>query len=166
MTSYLIQDFNKNKDKLSVGTRRSVLGSRFPATFPLRDCLVCAEWKDVWAPKKGLCGKFEKIEKNTTFTTYAVRGRTKVLHGDYRPAARPRSLEGTLLPSNFFYPGSYFATALFSPQSPIYQSLFLRGGIYAWRWWRRRLKFGRVLDFDAVLSDPTLAAAAIDFAVL
>ena len=28
--------------------------------------------------------------------TYAVRGRTKVLRGDSRPAARPRSLEGTL----------------------------------------------------------------------
>ena len=29
-------------------------------------------------------------------STYAVRGRTKVLRGDSRPAARQRSLEGTV----------------------------------------------------------------------
>jgi len=35
-------------------------------------------------------------------STYAVRSRTKVLRGDSRPAAQPRSLEGTVLPWNMF----------------------------------------------------------------
>ena len=50
----------------------------------------------VSSKNKGLRGKFETYLACLVVNTYAVRGRTKVLRGGSRPAARPRSLEGTL----------------------------------------------------------------------
>lgn len=77
------------------GTQPSDFGSC--ATFLLCACLVCTERKAMWAPTKSLRRKFRKIEKNTTFQTYAVHDRTKVLQACPWPAAQLQSLKGTLV---------------------------------------------------------------------